>query len=199
MSTTQREYYAGLERASAACAGTHGPNRARAVHATVHATTTQQAACHSGCDHCCHFPVGVRLAEAMLLAEAIRGAGLCGRVTEEQAQTASQSWGELAGRRCPLLVDGRCAVYEARPTPCRALLSADAQACAQALSTPTRVPRDEAAWWRGLGAASLLDGAFGARELRSALAAVLAHREDEEPRRVAASFAAARRVPGQDD
>jgi hypothetical protein len=51
------------------------------------------------------------------------------------------------------------------------------------------VPRDEAAFWRGLGAAAALAGdpPGGSRELRSALAALLAHPADP-----AAAFAAAR-------
>jgi|GEM_PF-3345028 len=195
MSTNQREFYIGLERASTASVAASGPTRARAVHETLAAKEALPAACRSGCDHCCHFPVGVRFDEVMLLAAAIRAdEELLRRVRSEAEQTEQHAWDDLAGRPCPLLINGRCARYDARPTPCRALRSFDAQACEQALTGPAPVPRDEQTWWRGLGAASLLDDQLGARELRSALAAAFALDDDADPREFIAAFKAARAV-----
>lgn len=195
MSTNHREFYLGLERASAASAGARGAARASAVHATVATAPSQEAACQNGCDHCCHFPVGIRLEEAVLLAASIEADdALQRRLLDEDAQTSTHTWEALAGRPCPLLVGGQCARYDQRPTPCRALLSADAQACEQSLKAPTPVPRDETSWWRGLGAAALLDGELGARELRSALAAVVKLAPGAGDRAIASAFAAARGV-----
>ena len=195
MSTNQREFYIGLERASAASVAASGPTRARAVHETVTAKGAPPAACRSGCDHCCHFPVGVRFDEIMLLAATIRAdEALRRRIRREAEQTERHAWEELAGRPCPLLINGHCARYDARPTPCRALRSFDAHACEQALTGRAPVPRDEQTWWRGLGAASLLDDQLGARELRSALAATFALEDDADPHEFIAAFKAARAV-----
>jgi hypothetical protein len=94
-----------------------------------------------------------------------------------------------------MLIDERCARYEARPAPCRALRSFSAALCERALTAPTEVPLDEAGWWRGLGAASVLDDALGPRELRSSLAALLRLGPSASQAAVEAAFAAARAVP----
>ena len=200
MSTTQREFYAGLERAGDALrsSGDTPTERAAAVHATI-GTEADGVACRSGCAHCCHFPVGVRLPEALRLAAAIEGEpDLRERLLDEATATCEAAWDDLAGRPCPLLRDGACRRYDARPTPCRALLSFDAAACERSLTQPTVVPRDESSWWRGLGAAAALDEQLGPRELRSAVAAVLALPRERSPDAVIRAFAAAREVPGND-
>lgn len=182
MSTTLAEYYRGHERASRAIAAHATPaERARAVHEAVAPLLRDtdahgELACRSGCAHCCHFPVGVTFAEAVRLSEAVRqDPRLRRRVLDEAASTASQTWSELVARPCPLLVDGACARYAERPLPCRALGSRDADACAASLTGDVPVPRDEHAFWRGLGAAAALAQGppAGHRELRSALAALL--------------------------
>jgi hypothetical protein len=194
----QNEYYRGVETAARALAA-HPPGAAAAaaVHAAVDvmtaATRAAPRACAAGCAHCCHFPVGITLAEAHRLATALAGnAAAIARVVAAAHDTAAMPWSALVGRPCPLLVAGVCVAYAARPVPCRSLASADATACAAALADATAaVPRDEVAYWRGLGAAATLAAAGpGSRELRSALAAVLTHPDD-----ATAAFAAARPVP----
>lgn len=199
MSTSHREFYVGLERAAAAAAGLEGVARARAVHPTLAAEEQPGAACRSGCDHCCHFPVGVRFTEALLLASCISAdAALSAIVQREDARTRAKAWHQLTGEPCPLLAEGRCARYEERPSPCRALRSFDADACLGALRGTHAVPRDEGAWWRGLGAAAALDDATGPRELRSAVAALLALGADALPGRAADAFARSRPIPSSD-
>lgn len=137
-------------------------------------------ACASGCSFCCHFPVGVTFAEAERLLQALAGEpALQDRVISAAAETARLSWQQLAAAMvpCPLLRDGNCAVYAARPLGCRGWNSADASACAAG----TSVPLDEPAYTAALGAsAALTDWAarvhlpVAARELGSALAAMLA-------------------------
>ena len=199
MSTNHREFYVGLERAAAARAGHAGADGARAVHQTLAANDHTRSACRSGCDHCCHFPVGVRFSEALLLAASISADAQL-RATVQRAEEVSRpkSWQDLAGEPCPLLVDGHCARYDARPTPCRALRSFDADACQGALQGTHAVPRDERAWWRGLGAAASLDDEIGPRELRSAVASLLALDDDASQQRTATAFERSRAVPGAD-
>jgi hypothetical protein len=207
MATSHGEFYRGLERAAAACAAA-GPapaEQAAAVHramAPLLADTEvgDRLACRAGCSHCCHFPVGITFAEALLLAQAVAAEPrLVALVAAEAAATADRGWLQLVGRPCPLLLADRCAAHGARPLPCRALGSTDAEACAAALRGPATVPRDEAAWWRGLGAAAALaeagnlgETAAGSRELRAALAAVLAAPTTTA---AAAAFRSARPVP----
>ena len=198
------EYYRGLAAASAALAAhaTAMPAaRAEAVHTAVLPlldVTPEAAArrCRRGCAHCCHLPVGVTFGEGMRLAAALASHPARGAVAAAAAATRDLAWSALAGRACPLLHHGACVAHAERPLACRALASSDDAACAGAVHGPGPVPVDETAWWRGAGAGAALaaaePGAAGHRELRSALAAVLAALDRaEDP---AAAFSAARRA-----
>lgn len=217
MATSLDEYYRGLEMAAAALVGmsetapsTDPAAAAAAVHqassAWFAASPERPRACGPGCAHCCHFPVGVTFGEALLLHEALarRGAEPHQRaLAAARALGEATPWERLVGHGCPLLEHGRCSAYEARPLPCRALASRDARACAAALHGSAEVPRDEVAFWRGVGAVAALGRhePVGSRELRSALLAlhaVLGPRPRVDPGELAAAraaFAAARPVP----
>ncbi|MBL8724199.1 MAG: YkgJ family cysteine cluster protein, partial [Planctomycetes bacterium] len=163
-----------------------------------------ERACRAGCAHCCHFPVGVTFAEALLLhrtlaAEPVQHAAVLANARAD----ADRPWLDLVGRPCPLLVAGHCSTYDSRPLPCRALASSDEAACASALRGTGTAPRDEVAFWRGLGAASVLaEGQLGpSRELRSVLCALAdaAGRDgdlDLDLTTAAAAFACARTAGG---
>jgi len=199
MPTSQDEFYRGLERAGAALSRARGgpAERAAAVHDAIadllrDTDAHERLACRSGCAHCCHFPVGVTFAEAVQIADAIRADdALRERVLADADATGDAAWHQLVGRACPLLRDGACQRYPQRPMPCRALGSLDEAACSASLTANADVPRDEAAWWRGLGAAQALDEGHGRRELRSAVAALLRAARGEQ----AAAFARSRAVP----
>lgn len=160
-------------------------------------------ACRSGCAHCCSFPVGVTFEEALRLRDAVNTAPRAERdrlratIAREALATESSTWSELAGRACPLLQGGTCSLYHARPLPCRALGSTDAEACARAADgEAVPVPFSEEAFAAGLALGQVLDahtGNHGHRELRTALALVLA--TDDENGAVAA-FARARDAGG---
>ncbi|MFM1871391.1 MAG: hypothetical protein RL398_813 [Planctomycetota bacterium] len=203
---SQSEFYRGLEAATAALAraGDAAAGQAAAVHDALQPSLGGRrdgptVACDVGCAHCCHFPVGVRFGEAQHLAAAVRSQpDLLSAVRREAAVTAGSTWSELVGRACPLLRDGTCSVYESRPLPCRAMASTDAEACAGALRNGPPPPIDGEAFWRGLGAASALDARrpnVSARELRSALAALLATAPEATEAACEAAFTASRELP----
>jgi hypothetical protein len=181
MATNHAEFYRGAEAAAAAIASGASPTAAaRAVHQAMlpllaEGPGSPPRACRAGCAHCCHFPVGVTFAEALLLHRTLAAEpGLHAAVLANARADAERPWRELVGRPCPLLTDGRCSAYDSRPLPCRALASSDDAACAAVLRGTGTAPRDEAAFWRGLGAASVLaKGQPGpSRELRSVLCAL---------------------------
>lgn len=73
--------------------------------------------CGPGCEACCHVRIGVFAVEAApirdALAElAVRDPGLRARIRHQADDPGHAD-------RCALLVDGRCAVYDARPLICR--------------------------------------------------------------------------------
>ncbi|WAS95237.1 YkgJ family cysteine cluster protein [Nannocystis punicea] len=97
--------------------------------------TEMHLACKPGCNHCCHSPVGVVGAEAVLIAHVVARSfsaqdrlGLERRMAERKA--ALQSGDPQRGYLCPLNVGGNCSVYEFRPFNCRMFHSFDADACA---------------------------------------------------------------------
>jgi hypothetical protein len=103
-------------------------------------------ACAPGCSFCCRVKVLVMAPEAIRIAEQLRRANAPGevaavaeRVREVDAATRGKTRRERAGAAvaCPLLVDGRCSVYEVRPLLCRGWNSLDARACERWLHDPT--------------------------------------------------------------
>ena len=70
--------------------------------------------CRAGCDDCCRRRFSVTSIEAAALREALS------RLPAEERWRVAARAADAAGTACPALgEDGRCAVYEARPTICR--------------------------------------------------------------------------------
>lgn len=100
-------------------------------------------ACGSGCASCCHQMVGVTRAELAVIKDAVAAlppavqAGIAARVAEVAAQAKGldpAGWWK-AKLPCPLLDDAQaCLVHQARPLPCRAMNSADADICRRSLA-----------------------------------------------------------------
>lgn len=90
-------------------------------------------ACAKGCAYCCHSIVSVMAPEAFRLAAAVRSAGdlAIGRFRAGARITANRTAGDRFGARqpCPLLVDGACSVYAARPLACRSVTAIDVAPC----------------------------------------------------------------------
>jgi hypothetical protein len=107
-------------------------------------------ACTAGCAWCCHQVVGVTAAELARVAEAVAAlpVPVRDRVKAASADIANRGAGLdqrgwwAARLRCPLLgEDGLCLVHAARPLPCRAYNSGDADICRRSLAgEPVQVP-----------------------------------------------------------
>ena len=89
-------------------------------------------ACRKGCAHCCCQSVLVYAPEAFRIAALMR------ERTETLAamQAAAEKWGGATSgpgspRRvtCPLLSNGACSIYDARPLNCRAFVAIDVREC----------------------------------------------------------------------
>jgi len=91
-------------------------------------------ACRAGCVYCCHHHVQTTLPEALAAAMALETEpGRGARVATTAAQTAGMNSAARYAQHvpCPLLEDGRCSIYEARPLACRAHHSNDIDRCAE--------------------------------------------------------------------
>lgn len=86
--------------------------------------------CGKGCHHCCQHPFLINILEGLLLLRYLKDNGLWTtamreKVENHRSQTlglAAEVW-LLSGISCPLLKDGLCQAYEARPLHCRATYS----------------------------------------------------------------------------
>jgi Fe-S-cluster containining protein len=143
--------------------------------------------CRSGCSHCCYYRVHITPLEVLCLLQHIRTrfsdlelTALRHRVEEADGVTRGMS-DEERGRAqiaCPLLVDNRCAAYEARPLECRGYASTNVDACRQAFfdydawNVPLYLPRYSffKSIQAGIGAAAIDAGRpFEILELTAAL------------------------------
>jgi hypothetical protein len=90
--------------------------------------------CRSGCAFCCHFNVEVTVLEALRIAAEMDAGTVPDRhaaiaATAPRIAGLSREARRATGIPCPLLVDGACSAYAARPLACRSLLSLDAGIC----------------------------------------------------------------------
>ena len=195
-------FYRGLELAQVAGRGAAADpaDRAAAVQVAIDrelaaSPSAATRACRAGCSFCCRHPVGVTLPEAIRLRQALdqlpppQRTERVAAITAVAMSTATLPWPALASFDCPLLIDGRCSVYDARPLPCRSWASFDAEACERHSRGVGDIPCDTDAFALGLGASAGL-GPGGQAELRSALAAML-HADPVDAER---AFASARRA-----
>jgi Fe-S-cluster containining protein len=98
--------------------------------------------CCEGCWYCCAKPgVLVSIPDLLRILDRVRSAwgpdalaALRGRARRYAAQMAGRRFDDPIDESvpCPLLVDGRCSVYDVRPLVCRGYNSTDVKACRDA-------------------------------------------------------------------
>ncbi|MGH9201221.1 MAG: YkgJ family cysteine cluster protein, partial [Vicinamibacterales bacterium] len=110
-----------------------------------------QLDCREGCSYCCCKPgVLVAIPELLRILDHVQTA-FDAEAVAAMRERARRYVGQLAGRSfddptdqsvpCPLLIDGRCSVYDVRPLTCRGYNSTSVDACRQAHeSTSVLVP-----------------------------------------------------------
>ena len=104
-----------------------------------------QVACHKGCGCCCHQVVFANSYETHYLSEYIKSnfSREEQRDTLERARQKNKKVKELSEADilkykspCPLLIDGACSAYEARPMACRIYLSTRLETCLEFFHHP---------------------------------------------------------------
>lgn len=107
--------------------------------------SSRGSACAEGCAYCCHIKVLVTAPEALAVAAHLRATlsplaleRLRERVVKAHRKTRGMSTEQRARARvpCPVLEDGRCLAYAARPLACWGANSQDVGACAQGFAHP---------------------------------------------------------------
>jgi Fe-S-cluster containining protein len=100
--------------------------------------------CNTG--WCCHQPVYIAMPEAVRIALFLRERLSSEELTvlTERVRAAAKALeglttpeARLQRHTCPLLMDGRCSVYEVRPVTCRAYWSLDREKCRRAAEDPS--------------------------------------------------------------
>lgn len=107
-------------------------------------------ACRRGCAWCCHGYVSASAPQVFAAARAIRGNVLtfdaaCTRIRDMSMRVRGLDWRARIALRapCPMLSDGACAIYDARPLSCRGFASFSAETCKrayEALSDEVMIP-----------------------------------------------------------
>jgi Fe-S-cluster containining protein len=105
-------------------------------------------ACGAGCAMCCHLRVVVTPAEVFGLLDYLRDTltdadfdAFAARVASADTRLRALPPGQLLATNlaCPVLVDGRCSAYPARPLNCRAYHSLDRDACQASFDQPANL------------------------------------------------------------
>ncbi len=100
--------------------------------------------CCSGCSYCCELKVDVSAVEALYLASAVQSMDQASqerikkRAAERHAFIQEKSEMDLLGINypCPLLHDGACSAYHARPFFCRSFHAQTVETCKYSHESP---------------------------------------------------------------
>jgi Fe-S-cluster containining protein len=108
-------------------------------------------ACRAGCTWCCYFTVDVRAAEVFRILDFVEQsftpeekARVYAEVRANSAALKNLGEGERVTRniKCPLLNEGRCTIYAARPQSCRNYHATNAAGCRQSYEEPENLDID---------------------------------------------------------
>jgi Fe-S-cluster containining protein len=88
-----------------------------------------QHACAPGCFFCCYLPVDVLAPEAFRIAAYLKRTCLPGELAALVYRLGAQSQHDFGTRPCTFLAQGRCSIYEVRPTVCRGYNSLSKERC----------------------------------------------------------------------
>ena len=142
--------------------GREQPDRGRCVAAVLAQQAFEEAAkadserdqiaCREGCSYCCHMRVVATVPEIIALHDFIVAqlsaseiAELGRRIVALDEAThglSDEQWG-VGHYPCPVLVDGFCSAYAARPLDCRGYNSTNVAACSDAARRLSRVGRPD--------------------------------------------------------
>ena len=107
-------------------------------------------ACRAGCDFCCHLRVMATAAEVFTLLDFLHSQldpaafeALAGRIraTDRQLRALEPDQVMTTNLPCPLLEQGRCSAYAARPLNCRSYHSLSVEACEDSFRHPEDLER----------------------------------------------------------
>ena len=105
----------------------------------------KKVACQKGCHWCCHQAVYANSYELHFLSEKIKSIFSAEKISkyieaveEKFAVTSKMNEGEVSTYKspCPLLENGACSIYEARPMACRIYLSTNLGTCLEFYQHP---------------------------------------------------------------
>jgi Fe-S-cluster containining protein len=108
-------------------------------------------ACCAGCSWCCYFTVDVRAAEVFRILDFVaqsftpeEKARVYAEVRANSLILAALGEGERVtlNLKCPLLNEGQCTVYQARPQSCRNYHATDVAGCRQSFEEPENLDID---------------------------------------------------------
>jgi Fe-S-cluster containining protein len=151
--STRDETAARVRARTAQEAARGGPERARRqalraldeALARIPVVQRGNVACRSGCDLCCHLRVMATPAEVFGVVDFLKAqldpasfAAFRDRVADTARRLVGLPRAQVLATNlpCPVLVDGRCSAYAARPFNCRAYHSLDRDACQQSFDNP---------------------------------------------------------------
>ena len=109
------------------------------------ARQNMRVACHKGCHWCCHQAVYANSYELHFLSEKIKSQFSQEKISEwiEAAEAKSAITSKMDEEQistykapCPLLENGACSIYEARPMACRIYLSTQLNTCLEFYQHP---------------------------------------------------------------
>lgn len=122
--------------------------RQEAMAGLIASSASPGVACQAGCWYCCYYKVDVRAEEVLLIADYVRVKFSPDRLKQlkddvaANAQTMrglSDTEQLQANLKCVFLTDGKCSVYDVRPSHCKIFHARDLAGCKKSYEEPTNL------------------------------------------------------------